>query len=79
MLRQKNAGVGLTRQQKPGAAVPGGVLSGAVRRKGRGALRGFPVFVKPLPTERFLNDGRDNKLVSGQRSAISLMNEFKKI
>ena len=66
MLRQENAGLGVTRLPEPGAALPGGVLSGAVTSEGRGALPALPVFVKPVLAERFLIDGRDNKLVSVQ-------------
>ena len=66
MLRQENAGLGVTRQPESGASLPGGVLSGAVKSEGRGALPALPVFVKPMLAERFLNDGRDDKLVSVQ-------------
>ena len=45
-----------------GGCPPGGSLCGDITWDGRGALQTFPVFVKPVPTERFLNDGRDNKL-----------------
>ena len=34
MLRQENAGTGVTLEQKPGAALPGGVRSGAVMSEG---------------------------------------------
>ena len=63
MLRQENAGDGLTRRPKPDAALPGGVRSW---RRNAGGERGFPGPIpgslKPVATESFRSDGRDDKL-----------------